>query len=338
MDRQHSKLLLNDKPIMVGRKLARLLGLTEAAVLQTLHWHILEYEENAHRTAFMREYYHQGHWWYKGTYQQMVQGHKNDARGDFDFLPISTLRRTLYALETRGLIIAQEITSNGSREGKRYRIAHEALNALADDTSASSEQVEKPKASAQSEQTVWQERLPIMDTHPAQSEQTRLPIMDTHPAQSEQTPHLKNDCIDSCIDSCKSHHQSPGAQTQVSVAPKPNDDDALFMFLTKSRVDPPGARRLIANGLTQAQAEQALAMVQSRKGIRSPGAAMFTACSDVMKGLAWQPSASAKAGKRSSGARSHSNAPASSAALTPENKPPMDTLKDALKGRRKREG
>ena len=314
MEHPRSKMLLNDKPIQVGRHCAKLLGLTEAAVLQTLHWHILEYMENAHRAAFVREYFYQGHWWYKGTYQQMVTGHAEQARGDFDFLPISTLRRTLYALEARSLIISQEIVSNGSHGGKRYRLNHEALNALADATSASelpqsgpqdphTEQAALPfagEASAQSEQTLFTERLPKVSRVSAHFGQTTLPKVSRVSAQSEQTCPLKTGDIESSSESCKSHHQTPGAQTQAAANPNAdaNDDDALYDFLVKHALDPPGARQLVADGLTIAQAEIAVAKVQQRGGIRKPGAAIFTACRDMLAGHDWQDVSAGKAGNR----------------------------------------
>jgi hypothetical protein len=125
MAETRSKILNNDRPAVVGRQLARLLGTTEALVLQTLHYEVLGVEEEARDPRRKRMVEHLnwsgGFWWVVGTYDYL-------ASYKFDFTTSRVLRRTLEKLESDGYVISEAITSHGGRQaGKRYRVNHTRL-------------------------------------------------------------------------------------------------------------------------------------------------------------------------------------------------------------------
>ena len=88
-----SKLLLDEKPLMVLPKLAVLVGLNEAIVLQQVHYWLVIYKDaEAKLPEDERKHYHNGRWW---VYNTVVEWQEN-----FPWWSPSTIRRTLDSLRT----------------------------------------------------------------------------------------------------------------------------------------------------------------------------------------------------------------------------------------------
>lgn len=113
-----SKLLINDKPLMVLPKLAVEIGLNQALVLQQVHYWILTFKE-----ANKRDHYHDGEWWVYNT--------KREWGESFPWWSESTVWRALTDLRERGLLI---VSSKYNRKGYDrtlwYRIDYEALSQI----------------------------------------------------------------------------------------------------------------------------------------------------------------------------------------------------------------
>lgn len=87
------KLLLNENPLLVMPRLATLIGLNEAIVLQQVHyWLTLYRRAEQHLPARQRKHFHQGHWW--------VYNSKSAWQENFPFWHRSTVARTLDSLRT----------------------------------------------------------------------------------------------------------------------------------------------------------------------------------------------------------------------------------------------
>ncbi|MDQ0246176.1 hypothetical protein J2S09_003763 [Bacillus fengqiuensis] len=98
-----SRLLVEDRPILILPSLAKEVGLNEAIFLQQLHYWL---QESGH------EYF--GHKWVYNTYEQwQVQ---------FPFWSVSTIRRIIAKLEKDGYIISSRFNRMKSDQTKWYRI------------------------------------------------------------------------------------------------------------------------------------------------------------------------------------------------------------------------
>ena len=80
-----SKLLIDDRPLMVLPQLAVAIGLNEAVVLQQIHYWLKTYAE-----AKDANHYHDGRWWVYNTAEQWQE--------NFPFWSESTVRRALTSL------------------------------------------------------------------------------------------------------------------------------------------------------------------------------------------------------------------------------------------------
>lgn len=85
-----SRLLINERPLMVLPNLACAIGLNEAMVLQQIHYWLDK-----------QQHYYEGHFWTYNTMEQWQQ--------QFPFWSISTLKRTIKSLRTQELIITTDV-------------------------------------------------------------------------------------------------------------------------------------------------------------------------------------------------------------------------------------
>jgi hypothetical protein len=96
-----SKLLIDDKPVMVLPKLAVEIGLNEAVVLQQIHYWLETYRE-----ANKQDHFNEGKWWVYNT--------KQEWQANFPWWSENTVWRALTALRDRGLVIT---TSKYNKKG-----------------------------------------------------------------------------------------------------------------------------------------------------------------------------------------------------------------------------
>ena len=111
------KTILGDEyPILVDRKLARILGVNEAMVMQHIHYWLVKNEEK-------KINYKEGRYW---TFKSIKQWHDDE----FDFWSESTLRRIFLSLEEKGLLLVNNFNKKGFDKTKWYSIDYEKLNSL----------------------------------------------------------------------------------------------------------------------------------------------------------------------------------------------------------------
>ncbi|MED3747587.1 DnaD domain protein [Geobacillus stearothermophilus] len=106
-----SKLLLDEKPLVILPSLAKEIGLNEAIILQQLHYWLQE--SNNERD---------GHRWVYNTYE--------DWQKQFPFWSIRTIRRTIKNLENKGIVISDYLNSMKIDKTKWYRIDYERLEEI----------------------------------------------------------------------------------------------------------------------------------------------------------------------------------------------------------------
>lgn len=104
-------LLLNSHPLIVLPELAVEVGLNEAIVLQQLHYWI-------QKSTNVKD----GHVWVYNTYE--------DWRKQFPFWSISTIRRTLSSLETKGYIITGKFNKLQIDNTKWYRVSYDMIDSI----------------------------------------------------------------------------------------------------------------------------------------------------------------------------------------------------------------
>ena len=110
-----SNLLLDEHPLQVMPKLATLIGLNEAIVLQQIHYWLKHKEKN-------RQDYIDGHYWVYNTYGQWQE--------QFPFWSVMTIRRTMTRLENKGLLIAGNYNKAGFDKTKWYTIGYDTLRKM----------------------------------------------------------------------------------------------------------------------------------------------------------------------------------------------------------------
>ena len=81
-----SRLLIDDYPLVVSRRLATIIGLNEAVVIQQIHYWV-----DLFRTSDKRDHYHDGHWWVYNSVRQWRED-------NFPFWSDDTIRRALQRL------------------------------------------------------------------------------------------------------------------------------------------------------------------------------------------------------------------------------------------------
>ena len=139
-----SKLLINERPLVVLPGLAAKVGLNEAIILQQIHyWTTAKAKANTD--------YHDGRHWAYNTYE--------DWQEQFPFWSVSTIRRAITNLEKGGYLITGNYNKAKFDATKWYAVDYETLEGA---------------SSAQYEQTVCppDDRLLNMNRPSAQNEQT----------------------------------------------------------------------------------------------------------------------------------------------------------------------
>jgi hypothetical protein len=106
-------LLIHEPPLQVLPSLAVAVGLTEAIILQQLHYWL----ENP-KAGIERD----GYKWIFNTYEEW--------QANFPFWSVATIRRGFQNLEERGIVIAEQLDKNRHDMTKFYRIAYEQLEQL----------------------------------------------------------------------------------------------------------------------------------------------------------------------------------------------------------------
>ena len=111
-------LLFDEQPIVFDRTLAREIGDRPATILQRIHYWVEINRKNANKQAFKC-----GHYW---TYKSLEKWHAED----FDYLSLSTVRRTLEELIKKGYLITGEYNKLRSDRTKWYRVNKEKIEEL----------------------------------------------------------------------------------------------------------------------------------------------------------------------------------------------------------------
>lgn len=117
-----SRLLLDEHPLQVMPKLATLIGLNEAIVIQQVHYW-LKHKQDAGQDFI------DGHYWVYNTYEQWQE--------QFPFWSVRTLKRIFTSLEKSGLLLTANYNKAGFDKTKWYSINYNVLNNL-DSTSCQS--------------------------------------------------------------------------------------------------------------------------------------------------------------------------------------------------------
>ena len=99
-----SRLLLDEKPLIILPKLAVLIGLNEAIVLQQIHYWLREKRDDPERYAAS---FALGEWWVYNTLDAWQK--------QFPFWSVMTIRRTLESLEAKGLVISDALSPGQAR-------------------------------------------------------------------------------------------------------------------------------------------------------------------------------------------------------------------------------
>ena len=121
-----SKLLLDEKPLMILPQLAVKIGLNEAIILQQVHYWLLHYEKTQ-----SQKHFRDGYWWVYNTYENW--------RENFPFWSVATIKRALTALRKPApgrdplLIATSEYNEKRYDKTLWYRIDYEALKVLEDE-------------------------------------------------------------------------------------------------------------------------------------------------------------------------------------------------------------
>ncbi|WP_238941809.1 hypothetical protein [Bacillus sp. REN10] len=106
-----SKLLLDERPLVIIPSLATKIGLNESIILQQVHYWLQSSEHE-----------HDGRKWVYNTYEQWQE--------HFPFWSISTIRRSIKSLEDAGLLIAGNFNKRKSDKTKWYSIDFEKVEGL----------------------------------------------------------------------------------------------------------------------------------------------------------------------------------------------------------------
>ena len=133
----NSQLLINEYPLMVLPTLAVKIGLNEAIVIQQIQfWITTNQGINGRDEINFRE----GRWWSYNSYEAWKK--------EFPFWSLSTIKRTFYSLERRGLLLSRQFNAVDWDHQKWYAIDYDAVNAavngseIEDDRSCQNEPID----------------------------------------------------------------------------------------------------------------------------------------------------------------------------------------------------
>ncbi|RLC84864.1 MAG: hypothetical protein DRJ03_13155 [Chloroflexi bacterium] len=113
----HSKLLIDDRPIMVLPRLAAQIGLNAAIVIQQIHYWLITYQN-----AGKLDHYRDGQWWVYNTKAEWTE--------NFPWWSESTVWRALTELRNLGLVKTAKYNRRGYDRTLWYSIDYEALQKL----------------------------------------------------------------------------------------------------------------------------------------------------------------------------------------------------------------
>lgn len=113
-------LLFEDKPLVINPKLAELIGLNEAIIIQQMNYWLKRSDKFIDDKA----------WIYNSAPQWQKQ---------FPFFSESTIKRTITSLESKGLLFIGNYNKDGRDRTKWYSINYDALNQLVSDASCQNE-------------------------------------------------------------------------------------------------------------------------------------------------------------------------------------------------------
>lgn len=171
------KLLLDEHPLVIQPKLAKLIGLNESIILQQLHYWL---QKSTHERDGRR--------WIYNTYA--------DWEEQFPFWSLSTIRRTIGKLEKEGLILS---TTNFNKLGidntKWYTIDYDKLT-----------EIEKDGSKPQEQENDKNNHLGGMSRPPVQNEQTMC---------SKRADHLVNLTRPMTRDYIRNYHRDHQQQREV---------------------------------------------------------------------------------------------------------------------------
>lgn len=109
--------LYDERPLVISPKLARIIGLNEAIIVQQIHYWLQVHEQNGTN-------YYDGRYWVYNTYQQWQQ--------QFSFWSLDTIKRTIRKMEKSGLLITGNYNKMSLDKTKWYTINYEMLEDLPD--------------------------------------------------------------------------------------------------------------------------------------------------------------------------------------------------------------
>lgn len=109
-----SKLLINESPLTVLPSLVKMIGLSEAIVLQQIHYWL----NNGKAGEFIN-----GHKWVYNSYQKWQED-------NFSFWSVDGVKKIFLRLEEMGLLVSAQLSDNPWDKTKYYRIDYEKLDSL----------------------------------------------------------------------------------------------------------------------------------------------------------------------------------------------------------------
>ena len=124
-----SRILYDERPLVVNPELAHIIGLNESIILHQIHYWV-RINEKAEQNL------HDGYYWTYNTYEAW--------REQFPFWSRNTIIRVIKRLESRGFLISGNYNKMPQDKTKWYRIDYEALPILSSQ-STQDEQSIKPK-------------------------------------------------------------------------------------------------------------------------------------------------------------------------------------------------
>jgi DnaD/phage-associated family protein len=202
-----SRLLFDSPPLVIDRKLAKLIGLNEAIVLQQINYWIKLNEEMG-----KKDHFKDGMWWTYNTYSEWIE--KN-----FPFWSESTLIRTIKKLEKLGLIITTDKYNQKKYDNtKWYTVIKNELDKIEGGLNRGFGQEEDvQKASSQNEQRVEKASSQFEEAS-SQNEQMHLvnlnrPIPETN---SEINPEIYHNNKQGKINEIHTHEKGGMESNEVS--------------------------------------------------------------------------------------------------------------------------
>jgi hypothetical protein len=114
-----SKLIIEDRPIMFSPKLAKVVGVSKAIILQQIHYWAKEINEKANKESVYRE----GHYWTRRTIKEWHEG-------ELDFISERQLKRLFKSMEEEELIIVDSFNSKRYDKTNWYRVNYEKLEKI----------------------------------------------------------------------------------------------------------------------------------------------------------------------------------------------------------------